>query len=83
MTDEQKLQLGIGVALFVAGVVTCTWIKGSRSSKEEDSYEQIDKSTYLHLDPMCRIVMAVGLKALNDGLYDEYELASIVDNIKE
>ena len=59
------------------------WLGGylvGRSHKPKQKKIKIDPGTYVDGEMTASVLMSVGMKALVDGLYDEYELEDILSN---
>lgn len=81
MDDSEKgyfisLSLAFIGGVFV-GLKIKKWLKQNPSPARMQEEVQIDYTT------MSNIVYAVGLNALKDNVYDEYELESIIDAVRE
>lgn len=81
MNDSDKgYFISLGLA-FLGGVYVGLkikkWLKQNPPSARMQEEVQIDYTT------MSNIVYAVGLNALKDNVYDEYELESIIDAVRE
>lgn len=66
------------LALVGLGAV---WLSGyliGRSHQSKEQPEVIKPGTYVDWDETSSVLMTVGMQALADGLYDEYELDDIL-----
>lgn len=72
-----KLENCVPFILGIAGI----WLGGylvGRSHQPKERSEKIEPGTYLDCDKTSSVLMTVGMQALADGLYDEYELDDIL-----
>lgn len=75
MDDEQKAQV-IGLAAF--GMVFLGGYLVGRASRSKPKRTVYKPGTYVDGDRTSSVLMSVGMQALVDGLYDEYELEDIL-----
>lgn len=75
MDDEQKAQV---VAWTVLGAVFLGGYLIGRSNRPETKPKTIKPGIYVDSNRTASVLMTVGMNALKDGLYDEYELEDMI-----
>lgn len=77
MDDEQKAQV-VGWLTFGMVFLGGYLIGRSSRSRKQPKRQVLKAGTYVDGDRTSSVLMSVGMQALVDGLYDEYELEDIL-----
>jgi len=67
-------------AIAFFGVMAMVWVGGylmGRSSMRQ-KYSKIEPGVYVDGSTTASVLMTIGINALKDGLYDQYELADMI-----